>query len=544
MHDRETDIMRVALLSGFGPTCKNDVYFDGTPFGDAATAAAVGRSYFADRGGFALSDLSFVSGGLRHALLRPLRDAVPHLTTMTLEAILEAAGIQQIHIDTTDIWNGTAHLPAGQIDAVLVSTSYIWDMSTLGRALNFARQVADGRPVVLGGQYANIRFRQILARHPDIHCILRGDAEQALPALLIAIRDHKDLHDIPNLVYPTADGRVAATPRHEIRFEDWPAPRITGDRPAIPYESMRGCPFTCGFCSFPFASPHWRYRTAERIARDWATYAEGNGTRLINAMDSTFTVPPRRMEALLDLLPSIGISWEAYSRANYLKDTRQMDRLAAGGCRTLSIGFESMHDGVLAAMSKKVTAAQNRRAFDLLRGGEIGFRCSFMVGYPGETPEAYRATSDFLVSEYEGHFKLHVFGMTDEAMPVWADRARFGLEVGDEDDPDFDWRHDGMDATTATRLNHDTIDQVRRRNEHAVLHMWQDRYQRYLLPHLSRQDNLKVEKIVERIAMLPRDHPDPATGMAAFDRLLDAAARFGITRTDPATHCGRDLITD
>src|SRR5262249_38286644 len=145
------------------------------------------------------------------------------------------------------------------------------------------------------------------------------------------------------------------------------------------------------------------------------------GASHIRALDSTFTVPRTRLTELLELLPSVGIGWEAFTRANLVTTPGVVDALARANCRTLSIGFESMSDNSLDYMNKRVTARQNREAFRLLRGSPVGFRVSFMVGYPGETPSDYLETHDFLVNEYEGHFTLSVFSLQDETMPVWED---------------------------------------------------------------------------------------------------------------------------
>ncbi|MBB4320474.1 radical SAM superfamily enzyme YgiQ (UPF0313 family) [Agrobacterium tumefaciens] len=535
--------MRVALLSGYGPTFKNDVYCKGTLF-DGTSPTHVETEYFASRENFSLRELSFTHNGVLYPLLRPLGQSVPHLTTLTLSAILQEDEHDVYLVDTAGIWAGSPTQIPVSVDVVLLSTSFIWDMKTLALAMNYCAEISDGVPIILGGQYANLRFEPILHRFPEIAAIVRGDAEEVLRDLLRKMARGDDFLSTPNLAFKALDGTIKINKTSEIDFVELAAPAISGRYEAVPYESMRGCPFKCGFCSFPFASPHWRYRSATRIVEDWASYTEANGAKLIKAMDSTFTVPPRRMDELMDLLPPLKVNWEAYSRANFIKNDETVDRLLNAGCRTLSIGFESMSERTLESMVKKVTASQNRRAFEHLKKAGLGYRCSFMVGYPGETPADFQDTHDFLVNDYEGHFTLHVFGMTDEAMPVWRDRARTGLTISDEDDPDFSWSHEGMNAAEARALNHNTLDAVRKSNTGAVLHIWQDRYQRYLIPSFNRRENLKIEKLVEMIAMLPRDYPNQHHGLQRFDELLADLAAFGVARTDPATHNRSPLVSD
>lgn len=537
--------MRAILLSGFGPTHKNDRYVAGTLF-DWHRADKVSRTYFAGRDGFAMRELSFEHQGRRYPLMRPREYTVPHLTTVTLEAILCAADIDCAVVDTSAIWRGEATAPDGDADVVLLSTTFIWDQRTLRRAISWATEHLPGLPLVLGGQYSNLKYQQIMHSHPAVTAIVRDDGELTLPAVVRALAMGGSFGELSNVVYrdPADPTVIRKNPIEFVDLETYPSPAFSGAYPSVPYESMRGCPFTCKFCSYPLATQRWRIKSAEKIRRDWLTYAERNGTTFVKAMDSTFTVPPARLRKLFGLLPGCGLEWEAYSRANVITDERFVADLAASGCRTLSIGFESMNEQNLLNMDKKVRAADNRRAIQLLRGGPVGYRCSFMVGYPGESAAQYQTTHDYLVQDFAGHFKLSVFGMSDETMPLWADQERFAIQVVDAEDPDYAWRHIGMDSATAFELNHRTLDAVRQHNEDAVLIIWQDYYQRWLVPQLSRRENLRVEKTLERIAMLPRDHPDPAAGMVALDALLGVCAGWGITRTDPTTHCGDPLVTD
>lgn len=103
-----------------------------------------------------------------------------------------------------------------------------------------------------------------------------------------------------------------------------------------------------------------------------------------------------------------------------------------------------MSPNTLAYMHKQVRASQNRKAHDLLSASDIRYRVSFMVRYPGETPDDYAITRQYLLDEYIGHFMLSIFSFTDETMPVWQDAERFGLTISDPDDPDYNWSHAGM----------------------------------------------------------------------------------------------------
>lgn len=517
----------VLLLAGEGPYFKNSSYYDGTMFDEHGRRPLAPELPWHPLGSLRLIDLTYSDGAGRHPLLRPKRGAVPHLTYYTLESILLAAGRPYQALDLRAVWERSDG-PAGRHEVVFLSTTFICDRRTMARALAWISERCGGALLVLGGQYSNLKYDWIMRTHPTVSLIVRGDGEVAIPLLLAALDRGDPLDQVPNLVIRTGPESYRLTPHRYIDIERHPSPTF-GDRhrDVVPYESMRGCPFSCKFCSFPFASPEWRYKSAEKIAADWRRYRQVNGASHIRAMDSTFTVPPTRMRALFDLLPAIDVTWEAYTRANFITGREVVDRLADAHCATLSIGFESMSPISLRLMHKQVTAAHNRRAHDALSGGPVRYRSSFMVGYPGETPEDYELTHDYLVGEYTGHFMLSVFSMTDETMPVWQDAGRLGIQVEDCEDPDAAWSHVGMDHATAKQLHRRTLDEVRQRSERAVLLLWQTDYHTPLIPGLPVETSMRAEKLVERLGMLPVDVPDPRERVARAAEVLSSLEALG-----------------
>jgi hypothetical protein len=291
---------------------------------------------------------------------------------------------------------------------------------------------------------------------------------------------------------------------------------------------MRGCPFKCRFCSYPSASPQWRYKSAQKIFHDWQHYRDHNGARHIKAMDSTFTVPHTRMREFLNLAPALGISWEAYARANVITDEATVAAYERAGCSELSIGFESMSDVVLGNMSKGVRASHNRQATALLARSSIRLRVCIMVGYPGETPAEYAKTHDFLTQEFVGRCMLSPFSFIDETMPVWDDIGLFQVEFSEPGNIAYGWKHSGMDIQTARALLVRTLDELRWKNDNGVMLLWQMDYQTPLVPRLGDAENRRIEKLIERLAFVPREFPDLERGRRVLEEILAALAKLGV----------------
>ncbi|MEU7165798.1 radical SAM protein [Streptomyces morookaense] len=537
--------MRCLLLSGLGPGELGPTHFDspylaGSLFG--GKPGELGREMLRRAGydGLRLDRLSFFRSGRRHGLLRPAVAAGPHLTTLTLTSILESGEYDFARLDLTDVWTDRAEVPAGDFDIVLLSTTFIWNEPILARAVAWVRENLPGVGIVAGGQYTNLKYMMALHHYPEIVAVVRGDGEMALPMVLDALAAGKSLESVPNVVWRDGE-RVRINAVEYVDLEAFPSPIVTGQAAVVPYESMRGCPFDCKFCSFPAASPKWRFKSAEKIRDDWVRYGQENGAETMYAMDSTFTIPPTRFRKLLEILPDAGIPvWDGFSRANTLNSEAVVSGLEAAHCFQLNVGFESMNDETLKNMSKRVSVKQNRMAHDLLSRSEINTYGLFIVGYPGETPEMFQDTQDYLVNEYVGHYTMAQFTVTDENMPMWQDRERFRIEADDPNDPGSPWSHLGMDSVKAGELLTETFDKVRRTNDRAVLRFWQHHYQHWLLPQHDRRTNLAVEKSVELLALAPCDHTDPDEGAHVMRTQLDRLRDLGI---EPA-EAGQELCSD
>jgi radical SAM superfamily enzyme YgiQ (UPF0313 family) len=203
----------------------------------------------------------------------------------------------------------------------------------------------------------------------------------------------------------------------------------------IYYESVRGCPYRCSFCNYPylFTDTRFRYKSAQRMAQEWEHYLTHHELDHITCLDSLFTVPRRRLAEFCRLLIErrLRVKWTCYARADDLASEATAALMKSAGLNQAQIGLESGDQGQLDNMEKACTVESNARAIDNCRKFGITSVVSLIVGFPGETAETLDRTLEFLRRHPPDFFFLAPFSTRATGVPVLneANRSRFQLRT-------------------------------------------------------------------------------------------------------------------
>lgn len=394
----------------------------------------------------------------------------PELTEVVLMTLLAAEGIDYEAATYADL-HADARLRARLLDAcdvVFASTTLLRDVSELAPLVAMLRR--PGNRIVCGGALASLIHHDLGQLSGDgaggasgplggIDVLAVGHGELLVPVLAAWMRgEYRELA-------PPPGGRVAQRGRVTVVWSgqpgrdldvlprpDWSlAARYHGrPMPMVFYESVRGCPYRCSFCNYPylFDDDRFRYKSAERIVEDWASYAAA-GVEYVTCLDSLFTMPRRRLVSLCEQLVQRGVRlrWICYARADDLSDIEVCRLMRRAGCIQVQIGIESGNQGQLDRMNKRATVAQGARALANCHAAGITTLISLILGYPGETGATLADTLDFVRATRPDFAYLAPFVTRIESVPVLseASRRRFGLVTagGLKSSAPY-WRHDTM----------------------------------------------------------------------------------------------------
>jgi radical SAM superfamily enzyme YgiQ (UPF0313 family) len=91
--------------------------------------------------------------------------------------------------------------------------------------------------------------------------------------------------------------------------------------------------------------------------------------------------------------------WSTQVRSDIARDPEMLDLMAAAGCSSLYIGFESVDPAALKEMNKNQTVDEIRHAIREIRRRRIHVHGMFVFGFDSDTPATTRATVSFALEE-------------------------------------------------------------------------------------------------------------------------------------------------
>jgi anaerobic magnesium-protoporphyrin IX monomethyl ester cyclase len=289
------------------------------------------------------------------------------------------------------------------------------------QALRIAKEVDPGVVAVIGGPHPTFMYADIFADPTTrLDYVLRGEAEETLPALLAALPSG-DVGAVEGLAF-VRDGKVVATPLrphiadlnalkpawHLLDWKDYHYNIEPWGRMASMLTS-RGCMMGCSFCSHrQFWRGDWRARDPRNVVEEVRELVEVHDVEFITLIDPYPTNDRARWEKLLDLLiaEKLGARLLMETRVeDVVRDADILPKYREAGVIHLYLGAEGNSNEMLVSLNKGTTVDLNKRAIDLARDHDIMTEASFMIGGPTETwasiektiAEALRVNPDIAV---------------------------------------------------------------------------------------------------------------------------------------------------
>ncbi|HZR68536.1 MAG TPA: radical SAM protein [Burkholderiales bacterium] len=280
---------------------------------------------------------------------------------------------------------------------------------------DIASQIKQKHPeikTIFGAVHPSSIGGQLLEYFPNADYLCVGEGE----GTLVDLADGKALRDVPNLVYRDGDN-IVSNPRRarindldELPFPAWD--KLDGfasgyHLPLFSYIkrygtnmiTSRGCPFTCSFCDRTVYEHKYRHNSAEYTWEHMKLLRDRYGVHHINFYDDLFTASRKRVVELCETLirKPLGMDWSCAIRVGHNDDEELFALMKRAGALQLSMGIETADPGMMERHKTGLEPDMVRATVGRIQ--KLGMRVKglFIMGLPGETPESFRKTSDFVL---------------------------------------------------------------------------------------------------------------------------------------------------
>jgi len=320
--------------------------------------------------------------------------------------------------------------------------------------------------VVLGGPHVTHVWEPYVTER---RAVVRGEGEYALSLLAKQVLEGPGaLDDVPGLAY-CLDGQIHTNPIALGPYEDvdaipFPDYSLLGDLDSyVPSViTARGCCFHCHFCSEGSKSRRWRPRSVENVEQELLALKDHFGGEIpyLFIADDTFTVSPKRVHAMCDMLDRLfpdksSFAFFCEGRANVLaKHPELIHRLKAAGAARVQIGIETGDQSTLDRLNKRNRAENVETVVAAFAEADVpSVPGVFMCGLPDQTEEQVERDIEFakhLVDLAPGRLELSMVPLSPVPGTEFRDHAQeWGLSILDEDLV-TDRLHKGVFAATAS----------------------------------------------------------------------------------------------
>jgi len=261
-------------------------------------------------------------------------------------------------------------------DVIAFSCNYLANVPEI---VDLARSAKDRLPrvfICVGGHSASFTARAILEHGEGaIDCVLKGEGEAAIPALLEAVAgDRAALGTVPGAVTMEGEGPppgFLASLDHVKPARDLLRHRrkyfIGTLDPCASVEFSRGCPWDCTFCSaWTFYGRSYRLHSPDWIVEDLGTIRE-NGIFIV---DDVAFIQEQHGLAIGESIARKGIRKHFYleTRGDVLLRNREIFKFWSKlGLRYMFLGLEAIDEEGLRKYRKRVSLGKNFEALEFAR---------------------------------------------------------------------------------------------------------------------------------------------------------------------------------
>jgi radical SAM superfamily enzyme YgiQ (UPF0313 family) len=348
------------------------------------------------------------------------------LGILYVSAYLERKGFSNEVFDTTfsNMQKMRDYLLEFKPDVIAIYVNLMTKLNVL-EIIKFSKVNLNQTKIVLGGPEIRYNANDFLNFGADYLVI--GEGEETSLELMIALNEKRydDIKNIPGLGFKNQNNEIVFTTEREKLKEVDSLPFPGRDKinlqlylnawkerhgeNAISISTMRGCPYTCKWCSRAVYGLSYRRRSPENVCDELELIQKEYNPDTLWFVDDVFTISHKWLNEFNETLKqrNLIIKFECITRADRMNE-EVIKLLKDAGCFRVWIGAESGSQKVIDLMDRRVDVDQVRQMIKLTQNNGIQAGTFIMLGYPGETEDDIEETIRHLKESNPEYFTITV----------------------------------------------------------------------------------------------------------------------------------------
>jgi len=386
----------------------------------------------------------------------------PPLGILYISAYLEKQGVENEIFDTTFSSKDelSKYLLQYLPDYLGIYVNLMTKLNVL-EIIKFVKSHAElsRTKIILGGPDVRYNAENFLNHGADYLVI--GEGEESFYELIKTLNanNQQSLKEIPGIGYNDDAGNTTLTQDRTLikTIDELPLPnrkkidiaayqnawKIHHGSDAVSVSTMRGCPYTCHWCSRAVYGLSYRRRSPTKVIDELELIQADYHPDTLWFVDDVFTISHKWMNEFTHELKrrNLKIYYECITRADRLNE-EVISMLNDSGCFRVWIGAESGSQKIIDAMDRRVDVKQVRDMIKLTKKYGIETGTFIMLGYPGETEKDIEETIEHLKGSNPDYFTITIaypINGTEFYQEIEAKQIKsFSWETNTDRDRDFE----------------------------------------------------------------------------------------------------------
>lgn len=282
-------------------------------------------------------------------------------------------------------------------------SSYCWNIEDHRQFAQNLKEFSPETKIIFGGPEVYLENEMeslsFFRANPFIDCLVFGDAEKKLPAIVKAIlkKDAGPCDSVTGFAFAPSDKLLQ-------NFDPEPAlnlniiPSIYPFDIAIPhskdsgltmvYETGRGCPYRCIYCKFGHRSARVQRIELSRVERE-LQWLMSQKIERINFADAVFDLHPDYAKNVCRIIIENNISTSILFYCSFSKLDEELASLFSKTQCQIGIGIQSTNLAALKTMRRTLNTELFKGIKKILQQSHLNFYTDIIFGLPKDNPESF-----------------------------------------------------------------------------------------------------------------------------------------------------------